>query len=171
MGDWCTCKTLGRLRRWAIWVAIVDFPTQAVPLTRIMSGNRWWWNLLLPQPITQLPINSTRWTSRFPPFCLSKGMDSRLCCFQSKTCDLSLVPIILSCFHVTSIHHFQKSTGTYRIIPGHHLVAVNVLCSISTPLHKLHPFPISLACTKHSSHVENTLFKYQWIWNKSQATL
>ncbi len=81
----------------------------------------------------------------------------------NQTCDLSQVPIMLSCFHATSIHHFQKSTGTYRIIPGHHLVAVNVLCSISTPLHKLHPLPISLACTKHSSHVENTLFKYQWI--------
>lgn len=40
-----TCNTLGKFSLCASWVAIVDFPTQAVPQTRITSGTLWWWNL------------------------------------------------------------------------------------------------------------------------------
>ena len=40
-----TCKTFGKFSLWPSWVAIVDFPTHAVPHTRITNGTRWWWNL------------------------------------------------------------------------------------------------------------------------------
>lgn len=33
-----TCKTLGKFSLCASWVAMVDFPTQAVPHTRITNG-------------------------------------------------------------------------------------------------------------------------------------
>lgn len=33
-----TCNTFGKFSRCASWVAIVDFPTQAVPQTRITNG-------------------------------------------------------------------------------------------------------------------------------------
>lgn len=40
-----TCNTLGKFSLCASCVAIVDFPAQAVPQTKITSGTRWWWNL------------------------------------------------------------------------------------------------------------------------------
>ena len=40
-----TCKTFGKFSLCASCVAIVDFPTQAVPQTRITKGTLWWWNL------------------------------------------------------------------------------------------------------------------------------
>lgn len=41
-----TCKTLGKFSLWASCVAMVDFPTHAVPQTRITNGTLWWWNLI-----------------------------------------------------------------------------------------------------------------------------
>ncbi len=158
-GEWLTCKILGRFSRWASWVAIVDFPTHAVPHTRIISGSRWWWNLVLPNPLYSYKYYPLKVQIHFSVFLFQhKGRTTTILPSRNLwSINLYTLGLQLSKHNFTSL----EISHIYQNIPGHHLVALNILCSISTPLHKLYLLPISLSCTMHLFH-KNTI-QIPWI--------